>query len=352
MQTSYADGTAILKRKSMMQTQQFDDIHAVVASVGHAGHLDLLASFTHQQALMRSSQHHLDDIEEEPSDARRVEGDQPPGRDLPASYDSVGKPRAYASFRRKQDLPAITEQPDGDRQQTQLTAQGQGQGQGQGNSSYIQVRQSELQALIARHFMGHGAAQTEARDTAAALSSHTSRQDRDRATDRGRATDRARGAQDPEGSSSDDEADAPSPHLVPRSPHSPKAVRLVEAPQPAAPRTPPSSSPPKARRKRHNSDRVRGPRPHRSATHRHHDMCKSLEFLPDKGKPPQQQQQQQQHEELPPLQLSGAGSEERLPGVTAGQTLSGRQVTKVHPRLPAPDIYTISHKHPLAHSDA
>lgn len=53
VQTSYADGSAILKRKSMMRTQRFEEIlPSELPTLGNVGHIDLLASYTHQQALL------------------------------------------------------------------------------------------------------------------------------------------------------------------------------------------------------------------------------------------------------------------------------------------------------------
>ncbi|XP_076436173.1 transient receptor potential cation channel subfamily V member 6-like [Babylonia areolata] len=64
-QTTYTErerGAAILKRKHFMQTQRFDDLHAmmipednVVTSARNVGHLDLLSSFTYQQVFLGSS---------------------------------------------------------------------------------------------------------------------------------------------------------------------------------------------------------------------------------------------------------------------------------------------------------
>ena len=332
VQTSYTDGAAILRRKSMIQTQRFDDIHAVMASVSNMGHLDLLASFTHQQALLGSSELLLGDGHEEFSDLQRQREDgvpspfQPPGRDFPA-YDVVGKSQAYgASFRKKPELSAIKEQPEDSHAPL---AQAAAHSQGRGSSNYISVRQSLLQALIATQYAGRMSAQHRAREQGS-LQTEAGNVGALRAAQPRQGTDR--GVEDEEGSSFN-EAQHPSP-LPQRSTQAQKTVQAADTTQPLTP---------KSKRKRHNSERVPGHR--QGGSELRGDISKSLEFLPDKGK-----RSPQQSEELQPLQL---GSDAKSAGgltarASVTQMLSGRQLTKVQPKLPSPDVFTISRQHPPA----
>ncbi|KAL8609584.1 hypothetical protein ACOMHN_023720 [Nucella lapillus] len=229
-----ASGQAILKRKSMMHTQRFDDLYSpmtpvgnvmtsvdnvvtstsnVMTSVGNVAHLDLLASFTHQQALL--SMLKMAGLEDGPESW----GHGPPSSSskparLPIAYQAPAKPKERASVQRKGDLPALKEHGES------------GQKGAGGRPSYVAVRQNLLRALLATPSTGRLPLERHTPSPCDALT----------APSQSARTVAPHRVPPPEGNLGQDAKDRlrqdkqPSPHLQPKSPHAPKSILLTVQP--------------------------------------------------------------------------------------------------------------------------
>ena len=307
-----------------------------MASADDVGHVDLLATFTHQQALLGTADHFLQEASLDPPE----QGDSylpyhHGEKSFHSHREAVGKPGPPSHFRPKSNLPMIQESPEGQRSEVVRS-----QGEGLGNTSYASVRENLMKTLRAGQFASRvshlrapsqrgRAASPHFRERAPAPSDNTTREaDGDPDTD-----DRVevRGE------------DTLSPPPNPLTPHTPKSVRLKVAATPSAA----SPGRTKSRRRRHNSEGTERDSQHASRLSTS-DKSKSLEFPSGEGEPPSQQ----------PRRLSpfGSRSEERLPRsssfLVTQQIFSGRQTNKVQPQLPSPEVLEIDPKISQANSDA
>ena len=311
-----------------MQTNQFQEIHAIMASADDVGHVDLLATFAHQQALLSTTDHFLQDESLDPPEQGDIYLPYHHGeKGFHSHREAVGKPGPPSHFRPKSNMPMIQESPEGQRSE-----EARSQDEGLGNTSYASVRENLMKTLRVGQFasrMSHlrapsqrgRAASPHFRERAPAPSDNTTREaDGDSDTD-----DRV----DLWGE------DTLSPPPNPLTPHTPKSVRLKVA------ATPSVASPGriKSHRKRHNSEGTARDSQH-AARFSTSDKSKSLEFPSGEGEPPSQQ----------PRRLSPFGSrmEERL----RSSSLLVRQTSKVQPLLLSPDVLDIDPKTSQANSDA
>ncbi|KAK7487388.1 hypothetical protein BaRGS_00021350 [Batillaria attramentaria] len=329
VQTDYSDGRAILKRKSMMQTQRFDDIHAVMASINSHSHIDLLASFTHQQALLHGE--HLFDGRDHKMPALREEAEDscgPVQEDI-RPYDSVRKPENYASYRKRVALNQASSEQRPER-------------------DYASVRQRLLTHFMAAQFSSQLAERHMRSESQPQLYANEDRM--------GQAGE-AKYLRDPSFDSQDGSEEAVQPrerNQQPLSPHTPKGVQLQEKQQAAPTEPTPAAQTPKPRRKRHNSERV--PSQHGKLKLERQDlMSKSMMFPSEEGRQPQPSQQEAP-ELLPQFHHLAPVSGDRIQapdesGMSA-QPNSGRQMGKVAPKFPSPDVFVISPKTSKASTEA